>query len=106
MTIHDSITQDFDEVLKALSNPVRRQILQHMKDPEKNFPGQNHPYEFGVCAGKIEASCSLSQSTVSAHLAVLQHAGLITARRIGQWVFYKRNEPAIAAFLAHIGDEL
>ncbi len=91
---------DVDEVLKALANPVRRQILQLMRDPETNFRGQDHPYEFGVCAGKIDDAFGLSQSTISAHLAVLQHAGLITAKRVGQWVFYKRNEAAIAAFLA------
>jgi ArsR family transcriptional regulator len=95
-------TDDLDDALKALSNPVRRQILQQMKDPEKNFPGQDHPYEFGVCAGKIDDSFGLSQSTISAHLAVLQHAGLLSAKRVGQWVFYKRNEAAIAAFLAHM----
>ncbi len=106
MTIHDPITEDFDDVLKALSNPIRRQILASLKDPEQNFPGQDHPYEFGVCAGKIDERCGLSQSTVSAHLAILQHAGLITARRVGQWIFYKRNEPAIAAFLDRIGTSL
>ena len=93
---------DFDEVLKALSNPVRRKILNQMKAPELNFPGQEHPYELGVCAGKLDDACGLSQSTVSAHLAVLHHAGLITAKRVGQWVFYKRNEAAIAAFLEYL----
>jgi len=95
-------TDHAGEVLKALSNPIRRQILRKMKDPETNFPGQEQPYELGICAGKIEACCSLSQSTISAHLALLHHAGLITARRVGQWVFYKRNEPAIAAFLENL----
>jgi ArsR family transcriptional regulator len=92
----------FDEVLKALANPVRRQILAQMKDLAKNFPGQEHPYDLGVCAGKIDAACGLSQSTVSAHLAVLQHAGLIAGKRVGQWIFYKRNEAAITAFLEHL----
>ena len=104
MTINtDEISAaDFDEVLKALSNPVRREILQLMRDPERNFPGQEHPYEFGVCAGKIDAHFGLSQSTVSAHLAVLQHAGLITAKRVGQWIFYRRDEGAVAAFIERI----
>jgi ArsR family transcriptional regulator len=106
MTIHAPITEDFDEVLKALSNPVRRQILGWMKAPAENFPGQDHPYDLGVCAGKIEARVNLSQSTVSAHLAVLQHAGLLSARRVGQWVFYKRNEAAIAAFLERMEQSL
>jgi DNA-binding transcriptional ArsR family regulator len=95
-----------DEVLKALSNPVRREILCLMRDPERNFPGQEHPYAFGVCAGKIDARFGLSQSTVSAHLAVLQHAGLITAKRVGQWIFYRRNEPALAAFIEQMGKSL
>ena len=100
-------TQDFfEERLKAVSNPVRRKILTQMKLPAENFPGQEHPYEFGVCAGKINDACGLSQSTVSAHLAVLQQAGLISARRVGQWVFYKRNEAAIAGFLETLGRTL
>jgi DNA-binding transcriptional ArsR family regulator len=106
MTIHTDNTNDFDEMLKALSNPVRRKILNQMKDPEKNFPGQEHPYEFGVCAGKIDDTCGLSQSTVSAHLAVLLHAELITAKKIGQWVFYKRNETAITTFLDRLSHSL
>jgi len=106
MTITAPESIEFDDVLKALANPVRRKILNQMKEPEKNFPGQEHPYEFGVCAGRIDDACGLSQSTVSAHLAVLQHAGLLHARRVGQWVFYKRNEAAIAAFLNIIGESL
>jgi ArsR family transcriptional regulator len=106
MTIHEAQTEDLDEVLKALANPVRRQILAWMKEPERNFPGQDHPYELGVCAGKIDDRLNLSQSTVSAHLAVLQHAGLITGRRAGQWILYKRNEAAIAAFLEYLEQTL
>ena len=101
MTMQAAIT-DLDEALKTLDNPVRRRILAQLKHPEQNFPNQDHPYDFGVCAGKIDDAFGLSQSTISAHLAVLQHAGLITAKRTGQWIFYKRNEPAIAAFLAHM----
>ena len=48
----------------------------------------------------------LSQSTVSAHLATLQRAGLVTTRRVGQWIFYKRNEETIKAFLKDIGETL
>jgi DNA-binding transcriptional ArsR family regulator len=106
MAIRTPIPDDFDEALKALSNPVRRKILAQMKDLEKNFPGQEHPYDLGVCAGKIDDTTGLSQSTVSAHLAVLQHAKLITSKRVGQWIFYKRNEAAIAAFLNRMSQTL
>jgi ArsR family transcriptional regulator len=93
---------DIDIIHKALANPVRRQILCWLKDPEANFAQQEHPLAIGVCAGLIDARTGLSQSTVSAHLATLQRAGLITSRRVGQWIFYKRNEETIQAFLAHI----
>jgi DNA-binding transcriptional ArsR family regulator len=106
MTMHAEPQDLFEEQLKAVSNPVRRKILTQMKQPAENFPGQEHPYEFGVCAGKINIACELAQSTISAHLAVLQQAGLITAKRVGQWVFYKRNEPAIADFLKKLGRTL
>ncbi|HEY6898955.1 MAG TPA: metalloregulator ArsR/SmtB family transcription factor [Rhodocyclaceae bacterium] len=97
---------DLDEVIKALANPLRREILAWLKNPEKEFKQQDHPFEFGVCVGKIFERSGLSQSTVSAHLATLQSAGLVTPRKVGQWVFYKRNEEAIQAFLSRIGHEL
>lgn len=97
---------DTDEILKALAHPRRMEILGWLKEPERHFAGQEHPLEFGVCAGQIEKRCDLSQSTVSAHLATLQRAGLVTTRKVGQWVFFKRDEEAIAAFLQHINGAL
>ncbi|ASP51296.1 ArsR/SmtB family transcription factor [Sinorhizobium meliloti] len=79
------------------------EILTWLKEPQAHFSGQEHPLDMGVCAGQFER-CGLSQSTVSSHLAVLQRAGLVTTRRVGQWVFYRRNEETITAFLKTIGD--
>ncbi|MGV8939467.1 MAG: ArsR/SmtB family transcription factor [Allorhizobium sp.] len=92
---------DIEEILKALANPARVEMLQWLKEPEKHFKDQPHSLELGVCAGQFER-CGLSQSTVSAHLAVLQRAGLVTSNRVGQWIFYKRNEDTIQAFLREI----
>lgn len=94
---------DSDAVLKALAHPVRRDILGWLKEPERHFSGQEHPLEMGVCAGQFER-CGLSQSTVSAHLATLSAAGLVTTRRVGQWVFYRRNEETISALLARLSE--
>ena len=94
---------DREEILKALAHPVRVNILAWLKEPQLHFPTQEHPFDLGVCAGQFER-CGLSQSTVSSHLAVLQRAGLVTTRRIGQWIFYRRDEETIAAFLKSIGD--
>lgn len=95
--------QDREEILKVLANPVRLEILNWLKEPEKHFSGQHLPLEMGVCAGQFER-CGLSQSTVSVHLSMLAKAGLIMPHRIGQWTLYKRDEAAIAAFLASLSD--
>jgi ArsR family transcriptional regulator len=90
---------DIDAIHKALANPTRRQILAWLKDPEQYFADQDHPLSYGVCAGKIDQRAGLSQSTVSAHLAILLKAGLITSHRVGQWNYFKRNEATITAFI-------
>lgn len=94
---------DHDVVLRALAHPLRRKMLEWLKEPERHFSTQDHPLEMGVCAGQFER-CGLSQSSVSAHLATLAGADLVTTRRVGQWVFYKRNEDAIAAFRTSLSD--
>jgi ArsR family transcriptional regulator len=96
---------EVDEILKALAHPVRMQMLNWLREPEAHFRTQEHPLDMGVCASQFER-CGLPQSTVSAHLATLQRAGLVTTRRLGQWIFYKRNEETIAAFLKHINASL
>ncbi len=74
---------DIDEVIKALNHPVRRDILHWLKDPQAYFADQGPSLENGVCAGKIDQHTGLSQSTVSAHLATLQRAGLIRSKKVG-----------------------
>lgn len=101
-----AMTIDIDAIHKALANPVRREILAWLKEPDAYFPEQEVPLECGVCVGQINARCGLSQSTVSAHLSTLQSAGLVTVKRIGQWSFFKRNEAVIQAFLASLRDDL
>ncbi|WFR99639.1 ArsR/SmtB family transcription factor [Rhizobium tumorigenes] len=96
---------DRDEILKALAHPTRLEILNWLKEPEKHFATQDHPLELGVCAGQFER-CGLSQSTVSAHLGTLHRAELVTTKRLGQWVFYRRNEAIIAEFLESLQKEL
>lgn len=93
---------DIDAIHKALANPVRRQILQWLKDPEQHFVEQELPLDMGVCAGLIDRRLGLSQSTVSAHLATLQKAGLVSTKKVGQWSFFKRDEAAIQAFLEQL----
>nr|WP_314630987.1 helix-turn-helix transcriptional regulator [uncultured Noviherbaspirillum sp.] len=97
---------DTDAIHKALANPTRREILAWLKSPAEYFSAQEYPLDLGVCAGLIDQQAGLSQSTISAHLATLQRAGLITSRRVGQWVFFKRNETVISQFLAQLNNGL
>jgi ArsR family transcriptional regulator len=94
---------DRDLILKALANPARREMLAWLKQPEAHFSDQQHPLSMGVCASQFER-CGLSQSTVSSHLSTLVAAGLLTQRKVGQWVFYARDEAAISAFRASLTD--
>ncbi|WP_372597500.1 ArsR/SmtB family transcription factor [Amphritea sp.] len=99
-------TAELDEMIKALSHPVRRDILNWLKHPEQFFADQQHPLSFGVCAGMIDQKTGLSQSTVSAHLATLQRAGFIRSKKVGQWSFFTRNEEVIQQFLSCLNEQL
>ncbi len=98
--------QEVDSIIKALANPARRDILLWLKTPAESFPNQTSPYDYGICVGQIFERAGLSQSTVSSHLATLQRAGLLISKRVGQWVYYQRNEAVIAEFTAHIQQAL
>ncbi|WP_442591171.1 ArsR/SmtB family transcription factor [Pedobacter sp. AW31-3R] len=95
------------EIFKALSNKSRLQILQWLKDPELNFPEQQEAgFGAGVCVGQIQQKAGLTQSTVSEYLSILQRAGLVESKRVGQWTYYKRNEAAFSALTQLIANEL
>ncbi|MDB5802317.1 MAG: putative transcriptional regulator, ArsR family [Rhodocyclales bacterium] len=102
----DESASAMDEIIKALASPARREILGWLKNPAQQFPAQAYPFELGVCACNIYAKVGLSQSTVSAHLACLRRAGLVSTHKVGQWIFYSRNEAVIGAFLRQMQQEL
>ncbi|HZY99252.1 MAG TPA: winged helix-turn-helix domain-containing protein [Candidatus Baltobacteraceae bacterium] len=83
--------------LRALANDRRLQILDWLKDPRAHFPPQvdGDLVKDGVCGVFIAEKLGVSQPTASEHLKVLVRAGLLEAKRIKQWTFYKRDEPAI-----------
>ena len=98
---------NIDKAMTALNNPVRRQILDWLKD-RSNFPPAlpEHADLDGVCVGYIQEKLGLSQSTVSKYMSLLKDAGLVESERHGQWTFYRRNEDAIREFLAAVEREL
>lgn len=96
------------EAFKALSNDTRLEILAWLKEPKKHFPPQSacDVRDVGVCVSDIQKKVGLSQSTVSQYLSTLQKAGLVTATRVGQWTYYKRNEKNIAILAEFIKSNL
>lgn len=64
--------------LKALSDPIRRQILDMLK------PGR-------LPAGEIAEAFPVSGAAVSKHLSVLKEADLIRDTREGKFIYYELN---------------
>jgi DNA-binding transcriptional ArsR family regulator len=63
------------DVFGALANPVRRELLDALRDG---------PLPAGELAGRF----ALSRPAVSEHLAVLRHAGLVTEEPRGRHRYY------------------
>jgi DNA-binding transcriptional ArsR family regulator len=93
---------------KALANERRLRVLEWLKEPRRHFPPQvdGDLVKDGVCGVLIAAKLGVSQPTVSEHLRVLTQAGLLRAKRIKQWTFYKRDEKSIARIKAAIRAKL
>lgn len=78
------------DVLKALSNETRLAMLEWLANPLVHFD-KEAVKEIGICVSHIQRKAGMSQSTVSSYLSTLQKAGLVEARREGQWTYYKLN---------------
>ena len=87
------------DVVKALASEKRLQILHWLKQPRAHFPPQvdGDLVKDGVCGLFIAQKLGVSQPTASEHLRILTQAGLLGAKRIEQWTFYRRDEKQIAA---------
>jgi len=66
------------ETLKALSGPIRREILTILRDGQK-------------CAVDISVRFDVTDATISNHLSVLTNAGLIDSTRNGTFIVYELN---------------
>lgn len=90
------------DLFRALGNEHRLVMVGWLSDPRSHFPEQQDGdlVEDGVCVGFITEKIGLSQPTVTGHLQILAKAGIVTSKRIKNWVFYKlerqRMDEAIA----------
>lgn len=92
-------------LMKALASDKRLLILEWLRDPVANFPPQRDGdlVDDGVCSVFIADKLGVTAPTAGEHLQVLSRAGLLESRRIKQWVFYRRDEAAIAAAQEALG---
>src|ERR1700753_2321442 len=88
---------DVESVLRALASERRLTILKWLKGAKTHFRPQvdGDLVKDGVCGLLIAEKLGVSQPTVSEHLKVLSQAGLLRAKRIKQWTFYRRDEARI-----------
>lgn len=90
------------DLFRALGNERRLQILGWLRDPVAHFPPQRDGdlVEDGVCGQFIADKIGVNASTLSEHMRVLQASGLVTAKRIKQWTFYRRDDEKFAMIAA------
>src|SRR5260370_36184286 len=83
--------------MRALGSERRLLMLEWLKGPQAHFRPQidGDLVKDGVCGVLIAEKLGVSQPTVSEHLKVLSQAGLLRAKRIKQWTFYRRDEARI-----------
>ena len=77
------------ETLKAISDPVRRNILEMLKEEKKSV-------------GELASEFNLSGATVSYHLTQLKKAGLILESRHKNFIYYELNASVFEEVLVWI----
>ena len=88
--------EDLVSAFKALGDPTRLKILDLLKARGKSCCDLISREERGLCACDIEEAVGLSQAAVSHHMDLLRRSGLVEGEKRGRWVFYRRNEAALA----------
>ena len=77
--------------LKALSDPIRREILNLLKSGR-------------MSAGEISGHFSVTDASISRHLSVLKEADLIRDTREGKYIFYDLNVTVLEEIMLWIKD--
>ncbi|MDI3475053.1 MAG: hypothetical protein PWQ95_781 [Thermococcaceae archaeon] len=93
LEVDASVDKDTLEFLKALSNPIRFQILKLLS---KGW----------LCVCLISSILEKDQTLISHHLRTLKEAGLVEKKRIGKMHFYRLNKEAVQKHLERVGEIL
>lgn len=81
------------DFLKALSHPLRLQIIEFLKNGEKNV-------------GNIIKALGIPQSSLSRHLTILREAGVLKSRQQGTVIYYNIEDHNIFHVLRPIAEML
>ena len=68
----------FAETFKALSDPVRRDILDLLRKES-------------LSAGEIGSHFDMTGATISYHLRILKESGLVKENRVKNYIYYELN---------------
>ena len=81
----------FADTFKALSDPVRREILQLLKSGR-------------LSAGEIGSHFDMTCATVSYHLKILKKADLVWETKVKNYVYYELNTSVVEELLLWLKD--
>lgn len=79
------------ETLKALDDPIRREILGLLKKGR-------------LSAGEIAEQFDVTGAAISRHLAILKEADLVRDTREGKYIYYELNTSVLEEVLVWIAD--
>lgn len=81
--------------LRALADPTRLRILALLQRKGGCSCDAVDARAAGLCVCDLEKALGLTQPTITHHLKVLREAGLVDCRRLGPWLYCRRNEDAL-----------
>lgn len=79
----------FQTTMKALSDPVRREILEMLKKER-------------MSAGEISGKFNITDAAISRHLSVLKDADLVRDERDGKHIYYELNASVLEEIMLWI----
>ncbi|MCL4459792.1 MAG: metalloregulator ArsR/SmtB family transcription factor [Chloroflexi bacterium] len=81
----DTITEIYErhaQVCQTMAEPKRLRIINELREGERSV-------------NELAASLGLRQATVSQHLTILRHRGIVLTRREGTKIYYRLASPKI-----------
>lgn len=81
----------FAETFKALSDPIRRQILVLLKDGS-------------MSAGEIGSHFEMTGATISYHLNILKKADLVWETKVKNFVYYELNTSVVEEIMLWLSE--